>query len=157
MARRRRGAAHRCSDALADRIAHRCTVELAHAFPVARAYAVANLDPALIDVALEVATEEPDRFMWPWEAVGHSVASGILDDVTYDWMTVIEPMLWMGGWPVVVSESMIVRGHEMGTSHTGIDASPTGTAGMAGLLDPELRASIGEDETVVVLFTGVQR
>ena len=29
------------------------------------------------------------QFMWPWEEPPHSVASGILDDETYDWLAIL--------------------------------------------------------------------
>ena len=107
--------------------------------------------------ALEAARSEPDLYMWPWEEVGTSAASGILDDVTYDWMPIMEAMFDSGGRAQVVSEEMIQRANELGRSLTGIDVDHTGTAGMAGLLDPEVAASIGKDEHVVVLFTGRRR
>lgn len=114
-------------------------------------------DPVFIDEVMWIAEDEAERFMWPWEAVGHSAASGILDDVTYDWRTVVEPMLRTGGWPIQVTEAMVHRAHEIGTSITGIDASATGTAGLAGLLDPVTLDAIHRDDTVVVMFTGVRR
>jgi threonine synthase len=107
--------------------------------------------------ALEAARMTPDLYMWPWEEVGTSAANGILDDVTYDWMPVMEAMLDSGGRAQVVSEEMILRANELGRSMTGIDVDHTGTAGMAGLLDPEVASSLGEDEQVVVLFTGRRR
>lgn len=123
----------------------------------ARAARLALEDPDLIDEVLELADIDAERFMWPWEAVGHSAASGILDDVTYDWRTVVGPMLRSAGWPVQVTESMVHRAHETGTSLTGIAASATGTAGLAGLLDPVTSDAVHRDDTVVVLFTGVAR
>ncbi|MDX1449554.1 MAG: pyridoxal-phosphate dependent enzyme, partial [Acidimicrobiia bacterium] len=101
--------------------------------------------------------DQPERYMWPWEPVGESAATGILDDVTYDWTTVVGPMIHTGGWPVVVDESQIIEANRLGRAHTGIDVDATGTAGLAGLLDDETRAHVGEDERVVVLFTGVRR
>ncbi len=123
----------------------------------ARAERIAAEDPVFIDEALEVADNDPDRFMWPWEAVGHSAASGILDDVTYDWRGVIGPMLRSAGWPVLATEAMIHRAHELGISLTGIPASATGTAGLAGLLDPITADAVDPSDTVVVLFTGIER
>jgi len=123
----------------------------------ARARSISALDPTMIDTAMEEALDHQDRFMWPWETVGHSIASGILDDVTYDWATVVEPMLRTMGWPVVASETTIHHAHDLGRTMTGIDASATGTAGLAGLLDDETIGAIGPDDHVVVLFTGIQR
>jgi hypothetical protein len=41
--------------------------------------------------------------------------------------------------------------------HTQVDADPTGTAGVAGLLAARRDGLIGPDETVVVLLTGAER
>lgn len=99
----------------------------------------------------------PGRYMWPWDPVGHSAATGILDDVTYDWKTVLGPMVDTGGWPIVVGEPAVAEANRLGREHTGIDADETGTAGLAGLLEVETRRRVGDDERVVVLFTGMRR
>jgi threonine synthase len=101
--------------------------------------------------------DQPDRYMWPWEPVGESAATGILDDVTYDWQTVVGPMIETGGWPVVVGERQILDANELARTHTGIDVDATGSAGLAGLLDDATRKTIEPDDQVVVLFTGIRR
>lgn len=100
---------------------------------------------------------QPDRYMWPWEPVGESAATGILDDVTYDWKTVVGPMIDRGGWPVVVDEALIAEANRLGREHTGIDVDATGTAGLAGLLDPSGAPTVGPDDQLVLLFTGRRR
>ena len=87
-----------------------------------------------------------------WNPVGTSAASGILDDIAYDWQTIIEGMATSGGWPVLVSESSVVQSHLDGRKVTGIDAEPTGTAGFAALYE-----DIPLGPNSVVLFTGVTR
>ena len=73
--------------------------------------------------------------MWPWEDEPRSLADGILDDETYDWLGVVQGMAASGGSPVVVE-----RGPDRGgattwpSALTGIPVSATGTAGLAGLL-----------------------
>lgn len=98
-----------------------------------------------------------DRYMWPWDPVGESAATGILDDVTYDWRTVVGPMIEEGGWPIVVTEPKILEANRLGREHTGIDVDATGTAGLAGLFDRSTRTSIEPHDQVVVLFTGIRR
>jgi threonine dehydratase len=93
--------------------------------------------------------------MWPWESVGHSAADGILDDETYDWLPVVHAMADSHGEPVVAHEPDVLRANEIGCALTGIDASHTGTAGLAGLLAH--RANIADDERVAVIFSGVRR
>lgn len=100
---------------------------------------------------------DPDRYMWAWDPVGQSAATGILDDVTYDWKTVVEPMIESGGWPLVVPEDAVVEANRLGREHTGIDVDATGTAGLAGLLDDRTRSTIRADDIVVCLFTGRRR
>ncbi len=107
--------------------------------------------------AIAYAATHRSEFMWPWEEEPHSVAHGILDDETYDWLAVVEGMLDSGGGPVVVSEDQLVRANALGVELTGIPADETGTSGLAGLLALRERGEIGDHERVGVLFTGVRR
>jgi len=111
----------------------------------------------LIESAVSRAREEPGEFMWPWEEVSMSAASGILDDMTYDWIPVMEAMLRSGGRAQVVSEEMILRGNELAQSYTSSKVDYTGSAGVAALLDPTVSNLVGSNEHVVLLFTGRDR
>ena len=93
--------------------------------------------------------------MWPWEHVGASAADGILDDETYDWLPVMSAMADGHGEPVVVDEAQVLAANEIGCRTTGIDASHTGTAGLAGLL--ALGEHVARDERVALVFSGVRR
>ena len=93
--------------------------------------------------------------MWPWEHVGNSAADGILDDETYDWIPVVRAMTEGNGGPIVVTEAQVLEANDLGRATTGINASHTGTAGLAGLL--AARDSIDNDERVAVIFSGVSR
>jgi threonine dehydratase len=107
---------------------------------------------------MTVAVAHADELMWPWEETPHSVAHGIVDDVTYDWLAVVEGMLRSGGSPVVVSEDELLRANELARRLTSIDADHTGTAGLAGLM--HLDAAIDaprRDQNIAVLFTGIRR
>lgn len=97
--------------------------------------------------------------MWPWEHVGTSAADGILDDETYDWLPVLVAMADGHGSPVVVGEADVLAANEMGCRATGIDASHTGTAGLAGLLAMRREGpdQVQPDERVAVVFSGVRR
>ena len=92
--------------------------------------------------------------MWPWDTP-HSLADGILDDETYDWIGVLDAMATTGGTPVVAREENIVEALRLVRDHTDIDPSPTGTAGLAGLL--EARSTVSDDECVAVVVSGVRR
>ena len=96
-------------------------------------------------------------YMWPWETPPHSIAHGILDDETYDWLAVTEGMLTTGGLALAVSEKTLAEAHRLGREHTTIRAEPTGTSGLAGLMQLVEAGLIGPDETAAVLFTGVER
>jgi threonine dehydratase len=91
--------------------------------------------------------------MTPW-AEPSSSADGILDDETYDWLGVAEVMASTGGAPVVAPEPAIVAAHELATA-VGFTVSPTGSAGLAGLLED--RDRVGDDERVLVVMSGVAR
>ncbi|MFN8022807.1 MAG: PLP-dependent lyase/thiolase [Acidimicrobiales bacterium] len=93
--------------------------------------------------------------MWPWESVGASAADGILDDETYDWLPVLAAMADSHGSPVVVTEAQVLEANDLIVRHTGIDASPTGTAGLAGLL--AVRDQLDASERVAVVASGVRR
>jgi threonine synthase len=107
--------------------------------------------------ALSYAAMHRSEFMWPWEEEPHSVAHGILDDETYDWLAVVEGMLRTGGSPVVVGEDLLVHANELAVGATGIDVDPTGSSGLAGLIALRDGGEIGDHERVAVLFTGVRR
>ena len=135
-----------------DDLAIRLGVELPAGSP-ARAEALARRG----DEARRLMNDQPDRYMWPWVPVGESAATGILDDVTYDWKTVVGPMIETGGWPVVAGEAAIADANRLGREHTEIDVDATGTAGLAGLLDPVTASSVEADDQLVLLFTGRRR
>jgi threonine synthase len=94
--------------------------------------------------------------MWPWETEPKSIATGILDDETYDWREVVAGMLSTGGQPRVVTEERLAQANELGTA-AGFLVDPTGSAGLAGLLDLCTDGVVGAGERVAVLFTGLQR
>jgi threonine synthase len=139
------------------------TVQTESAWPLARAFAkVEELlppDPAPGEVkhVLLRAAQRRAEFMWPWESAPHSIAHGILDDETYDWLAVVEAMLTTGGRAVVVGEEELSEANRLATAATGIDVDETGSAGLAGLVRLVRDGTIAADESAAVLFTGVRR
>lgn len=93
---------------------------------------------------LEDAVRNRSRFMQPRETPAESVATGILDDETYDWIAIARGMRASGGGPVVVSEEQLVEARRL----AGPGVSATGAAGLAGALALPGRG------TAAVLFTG---
>ncbi|HSI99481.1 MAG TPA: pyridoxal-phosphate dependent enzyme [Patescibacteria group bacterium] len=110
-----------------------------------------------IDEELAWIARHRSQFMWPWTPAPHSVAGGILDDETYDWMAVVRGMLATGGTPVVVGEELLLDATELARTTTGVDLDPTSAAGLAGLLRLRQDGAIHPDETSAVLFTGIRR
>ena len=108
--------------------------------------------------ALSEAISSPLKYMEPWETPS-SAATGILDDVTYDWLPLVWDMLFgdnVGG-PLSASEEKILLAKKLVADHTDISASTTGTAGLAGLLAAKEDDCIDSDDSVVILITGVDR
>ena len=102
-------------------------------------------------VGLDEAVHHRSAAMWPWESEPNSAATGILDDETYDWAGVAAGLELSHGTSVVAPESAVVRAHALAHEHTTIDADPTGTAGLAGVLTAATAGAVG------VLFTGLTR
>lgn len=101
--------------------------------------------------------DHPERHwsevMVPWEDPS-SLADGILDDETYDWIGVRRAVRASGGRAVVAPESMVVAAHDTMVT-AGPPTSPTGSAGVAGLLTDAARGRV--EGPVVVVLSGVER
>jgi threonine synthase len=121
-------------------------VQTAVVSPLVRAWERLGIVDVNGDV--DAAIAHRSEFMWPWETAPESIATGILDDETYDWAEVIRGMKRSGGFPVLVSEERL---REATAEH---DVSATGAAGLAGLM--EIRNEIAANESVAVLFTGAR-
>ena len=134
------------------------TVQTTGAHPLERAYhrVTEHVGAVGLDRALRDATTHRSAYMWPWESEPKSIAHGILDDETYDWRAVVAGMLATDGYPRVVSEERLAEANELGRA-SGFDVDPTGSAGLAGLLDLRADGVIGADQRAAVLFTGVRR
>lgn len=115
--------------------------------PLARAWSSARDD--------EVMARNWSKHMRAWESEPRSLADGILDDETYDWVADVIELRTTGGRVVVAREHNVIRASLMAPSISGIDVSPTGAAGLAGLM--ECRSHIDDDARVVVAFSGVRR
>ena len=93
--------------------------------------------------------------MVPWSSTPTSFADGILDDETYDWVSVCRAMRASGGSPVIASEQHVREAYALAHRTTDIDVSPTGASGLAGLL--AARERVSNDERVAVVFSGIRR
>jgi threonine synthase len=106
--------------------------------PLARAW------ERMREPGIDYAIRHRSEFMWPWGRVPASIAGGILDDETYDWVAVVRGMHRSGGHPILVSEEQLLDANRL----AGPTVSATGSAGLAGALQ------CPSDESTVVIFTG---
>ena len=126
------------------------TVQTAGAHPLERALVRLRAD----GVSLEVAARHRSRYMWPWESEPASVAEGILDDETYDWLAVAGAMLASGGSALVADDALLLEANQLARRATGIAASPTGSAGLAGALLLARQGRMAPGSSALVVFTG---
>lgn len=107
----------------------------------------------------EYAKVHRSEFMRPWEAPEgdgpQSVASGILDDETYDWFAILEYIDGNGGSVITVEEDLLLEANRMAIDLAGV--CMTGSAGLAGLLRFREASSPSDPFRPLVLFTGTNR
>lgn len=136
------------------------TLQPLGAHPLSRAFTKlkdrAGPSPSAEGVAalLEEAARHRSRYMWPWDEP-RSVASGIIDDETYDWVAVVRGMLETGGSALVAGEQELVDAHTL-AAKAGFAASATGAAGLAGLAQLVGSGEVAATDKVLVLATGVR-
>ncbi len=108
-----------------------------------------------IDERIADAAARSDALMQPW-IDSKSVATGILDDVTYDWLGVARALLTTGGESIVASESEIVEANRRARD-AGFDVDHTGSAGYAGVLAAQRTGRLPTEASLAVIMTGVRR
>ncbi len=128
-------------------------VQTENTHPLARAYGRVQESGK----PLAYAVHHRSEYMWPWESEPKSIATGILDDETYDWFSIATGLTLSGGSVVTVSEERLAEAQRMGQEETGIAVDATGTAGLAGLIEMRSRELIPSNEICAVLFTGAIR
>ncbi len=129
-----------------DRRPRLLTVQTEGCAPLRRAF----------DRGVESGDPFADVNMWPWNEPS-SLATGILDDVVYDWQPLVATMLEDGTQPLVATEAEIAEAHRLVRAHTDVPADPTGTAGVAGVLAARREDALDATRAAVVLLTGVER
>lgn len=108
-------------------------------------------DQEKIDYAISNAA----TLMSPWEKP-ESLATGILDDITYDWIGVVTALAYTGGESIVASEKEIAMAYDL-VNRQGVNAEPTGSAGVAGVISALKAGYLQRSDRVGVLLTGVLR
>jgi threonine synthase len=107
--------------------------------------------------SMEYAAAHRSEFMWPWEAVPQSIAHGILDDETYDWLAIVRGTIESGGFPVVVSEKDLAAANRLICDVAQINADATGSSGFAGCVKLAREGIVRDEEAIALLVTGVRR
>ena len=110
----------------------------------------------LVDEALNRLARQRTQAMTPWPTEPQSVASGILDDETYDWRPLVRAILASSGGLVLATEDHFTRANDLARRHTSSNVDHTGTAGLAGLMARNEGGHL-DPGNVVVLFTGAAR
>ena len=122
------------------------------------AFVQRRFDSPLVQSVLKDMAGLAGHFMWPWDgAAPHSLAHGILDDVTYDWYYLLRAVLRSGGGVEILAEDTIRTSYSMAQARTGIPVCPTGASGLAGLIQLQAAGAIDRGESVGLLFTGFDR
>lgn len=122
------------------------------------AFARDHFESEAVQTPLRHAVKNRNRYMWAWDgAAPRSAARGILDDETHDWHDLLRGVLRSGGKAEILREEVIRKAHHMARTRTGIRVSPTGSAGLAGLLQLRESGDILPDEDTTLFFTGVDR
>jgi threonine synthase len=122
------------------------------------AFVAAHFDSPAVQSVLDDIPRRRERFMWPWDGPApHSLAHGILDDVTYDWYHLLRAVLRSGGIAAILDEDTIRSAHASAHGLTGIAVCPTGAAGLAGLIHLQASGAVDEGEATGLFFTGFDR
>ena len=148
------GLTEACQLGLAQSLPRIFAVQTTGCAPLARALQLAaeQLDElGSLGAVLQDAQANPTKYMWPWEQLPQSVATGILDDETYDWLPVVWAMLVSQGGAPVVEEATLLQASELATQHCGAPVGPTGAAGLAGVLSEAEPAALS---SAAVVLTG---
>ena len=105
--------------------------------------------------AIQYCQEHQSELMKPW-ANPTGLATGILDDITYDWIGVARSLLLSNGGSVVAREDQVAHASKLVPS-LGVQAEPTGAASVAGAINLFEAGQIDGETTIAVLLTGKDR
>ncbi|MSP61335.1 MAG: pyridoxal-phosphate dependent enzyme [Myxococcales bacterium] len=116
-----------------------------------------NAGSPTVQWELAYAAHHRSEFMTPWQDEPKSVAEGLVDVETGDWLAIVRAMIQTGGYPVVVSEPYLEEANRIARQATRIDVDHTGSAGLGGVLSLRRMASFSSDEKAAVIFSGIRR
>lgn len=106
--------------------------------------------------AHEAANDRP-QYMWAWDNP-HSIAHGILDDETYEWVALCDAMARTRGGPITVAEEAIVAAHAYARDQLGVTVCHTGAAGLAALMEKRAaQPAVADAPPDLVVLSGLDR
>ncbi len=126
-------------------------VQTEGAWPLVRAWRKFSAEGTTVADAVR----HRSRYMRPWDNTPRSIAHGILDDETYDWLAVVDFIARTGGDALIAPEADLAAANTAAKTVTGISVSATGSAGLAGLLAPSVLSA--KPANAIVLLTGHER
>mmetsp|Transcript_7002 Transcript_7002/g.14571 ORF Transcript_7002/g.14571 Transcript_7002/m.14571 type:complete len:706 (+) Transcript_7002:178-2295(+) len=125
------------------------TVQAEGNAPLNRAFARIRADGK---TSAEAAKSKED-YMFPWQNPS-SVAHGILDDETYDWVELCRGMESTSGSAMVVNDDQIRAANAHAKAKYKVNSCHTGSVGLAGLMSSGSRR---EGPPSIVVLSGVDR
>jgi len=125
------------------------TVQAEGNAPLNRAYTQMVADGK----SAEEAAKDRSRYMFPW-ANPASIASGILDDETYDWVELARGMEKSGGEALVVNEDAIAKANAYAKAQLKVNSCITGSVGLSGLM---ARGATHTSKPSIVVLSGIDR
>ena len=144
-----RGFTEACDAGVITQLPKLFTVQTTGAYPLKKAFDAFQADG-------KNAARNRAAYMTPWPTEPHSVAHGILDDETYDWLALVEGMTASGGDALIADEESLREANRVARETTEINVSHTGSAGLAGLMNT-FREKPDAGAKAAVLFTGIER
>ena len=126
--------------------------------------AAALMEPSAreaVGEALSHAATHRGQYMWAWEDEPASIATGILDDETYDWLALLRAMFDTGGWPIVAEEKHFEYALRLACPNANTElccnADYTGASSLAGAVVLAEAGILHPTEVIATLVTGVRR
>ena len=109
-----------------------------------------KISQGMESVFIEVGRKRNDFFkIWETDA-----ESAPLHNRTYDGLEIVRHMIISGGLPLIADQHDLQKAQGLIRTHTGIDLSFTGSAGLAGVRLLVKKKLIRQDEHCGIFFTG---
>ena len=111
------------------------------------------------NILLSEAVKHRSKYMYAWENP-HSIAHGILDDETYDWVALVNGMSTSNGGSILIDDENICKAKEFAESTFDLNPCHTGSAGLAALINKQTNQTSDEIEhgpVNLIILSGLDR